>query len=292
MYQYGKRIYIANRLQSQYDKVALDIKMAKIFTYLEKLNLSETESKLYTTLLASGPQTVRDLSRRAGIGRTTSYPYIDLLLEKGLISKIVKGVHTYVTANPPKESLQEMIAQKFDTVSDLNKQFPNVLQTLNALMPQGEQSQDAEIKYYRGLTGIKKIYDEALKCDEFRLYVNLRELASLILPNDVGLDMDLFEKAFQKNPSLKIFEIISDTPEQVQDFSLEETSPDGRYQYKFMPSSVGLTAPGILLYNNNVAIINGGVRLSAIVLHNPVYYVNSKKMFDYIWSTLPIPSSQ
>lgn len=261
--------------------------MAKVFDYLKKLELSDLEVKLYTTLLESGPQTVRDLARRASIGRTTSYPYIDLLLEKGLIAKVVKGSHTYISANPPSESLQEIIDQKNQTISSIHKEFPEVIQILNSLQPQFRHTDDAEIKYYRGKIGIKKIYDDALRSKELRLYVNLRELANLILPNNVGLDMDLFEKALEKNKTLQIFEIISDIPEKVNDFDLEETSTDGRYLYKFMPGSIGLTAPGILLYDNNVAIINGGMKLNAIVLHNPVYYTSSKKIFDYVWGTLP-----
>lgn len=260
--------------------------MYNVQKYLEKLELTELEAKLYLALLESGPITVRDLARKTGIGRTTSYPYIDLLMDKGLIMKIVKGVHILVSVTPLEESLHQIIEKKAKKVNSIQNEFPEIIQTIKTFLPVGNDIEDAEITYYRGKQGVKKIYDDALSGKELHLYVNLRELARLILPNNLGLDVDLFERSLKKNKDLKIFEIISDTPASVDDFTLDETSHDGRYLYKYMPTSVGLTAPGILLYDNKVAIINGGAKLTCIVLHNPVYYINTKKIFDYVWSTL------
>src|SRR5579859_5142187 len=137
--------------------------MSKIVDYLEKLDLSEIEAKLYLALLESGPVTVRELARKTGIGRTTSYPYIDLLIEKELIMKIVKRSRTQVIANPPQESLQYLIKQKAETFKSINEEFPEIIKTLTATLPQPKNISEAEIKYYKGKNGVKKIYEDALQ---------------------------------------------------------------------------------------------------------------------------------
>src|SRR5579883_356182 len=104
--------------------------MDRALKFLEKLELSELEAKLYISLLQAGPVTVRDLSKKTGIGRTTSYPYVDLLVEKGLIAKTVRGSHTYFSANPPEESLKRIIDQKARAISDIQSEFPDVAKTL------------------------------------------------------------------------------------------------------------------------------------------------------------------
>jgi len=63
--------------------------MEKILEYLEQLDLSEIEAKLYLTLLETGPTSVRDIAAAIGIKRTTAYLYVDQLAEKGLITKMV-----------------------------------------------------------------------------------------------------------------------------------------------------------------------------------------------------------
>ncbi|HEX8965543.1 MAG TPA: helix-turn-helix domain-containing protein, partial [Patescibacteria group bacterium] len=60
--------------------------MNQVLLYLEQLDLSESEAKLYMSLLQTGPISVRDLAIKVGIKRTTAYLYIDLLVEKGLVA--------------------------------------------------------------------------------------------------------------------------------------------------------------------------------------------------------------
>jgi hypothetical protein len=99
----------------------------------------------------------------------------------------------------------------------------------------------------------------------------------------------MFEDALKQNPDLKIYEIVADTPGTVEQYTLEETAETRRYFFRFIPNHVGLTSPGILLYDNKVAIINGRDKLEMVILYNIDYYMNSKRLFEFIWSVLPDP---
>lgn len=256
--------------------------MTKITDFLEKLDLSELEAKLYLTLLESGPQTVRDLAKRAGIGRTTSYPYIDLLLEKGLIMKNVKGVHTYVVASPPQESLKQILDQKTKTIQNIQKEFPEIISELNSSR-NTSQIDNTEIRYYKGKLGVKKVYEEAVQSEELRSYAKI-VVKDGLFPDNV----EFFNQAFKKNENLSIREIIYDSP-LAQQLSPKVFSENERYDYKFMPPELKLTSEDILIYNGKVAIINykSADNINCIILQSKDYYNNSKELFDYIWKMIP-----
>ena len=261
--------------------------MEKIVAYLKQLELSEIEAKLYLTLLQTGPISVRELAVAIDIKRTTAYLYVDQLIDKGLILKLVKGSSKLIAANDPS-SIKPLMEKKVASAKIAQEQFSEIVNTLNAELPKEQEINKTEIRYYRGKTGVAKVYEEALKCSELRLYVNLTELESLIMPNQ-GIDYNMFETAMKKNSDLKIYEILAHNAETIKQFNLENTAKKHSYLYKFMTPNFELTSPGILLYDNKVATITSTGGLQVVVLYDAEYYMNSKKLFDFVWSMLPEP---
>src|SRR6185437_9522325 len=88
--------------------------MNTIIDYLKQLDLSDAEAKLYLTLIQTGPNNVRDLAQTVNIKRTTAYFYIDQLIEKGLIMKIIRGSKKLISANDP-ENLHYLVEKKLDS---------------------------------------------------------------------------------------------------------------------------------------------------------------------------------
>src|SRR6185437_6577010 len=167
--------------------------MDNIVDYLKQLNLSDAEAKLYLTLLKTGPASVRDLAQKVDIKRTTAYFYIDQLVEKGLIMKLVKGSKKLVAANEP-ENLKILVEEKLKQANEVQKGFPDILKALTTSLPKEDNNGDAEIKYYKGKNGVKKIYEEILQAKEVRSYVNIEEIAEVFPEN-----FPLFDSALQKN---------------------------------------------------------------------------------------------
>src|ERR1700734_1251596 len=100
--------------------------MDKIVDYLKQLDLSDVEAKLYLTLLQTGPASVRDLAQTIDIKRTTAYFYIDQLVEKGLIMKLVKGSKKLVAANEP-ENLKILVEDKLESAKNVQQNFSTIL---------------------------------------------------------------------------------------------------------------------------------------------------------------------
>jgi len=258
-------------------------KMNKVIEYLEQVGLSEIEAKLYLTLLQDGATSVRNLARATGIQRTSTYDYLNQLVDKGLVYRVVKGTKKQVSANPPEECLLPLVEERAQTAKTLQNTFSEVLH----LFPQRSETGEAEIKYYKGKLGVKRIYEEALKAKELRSYVNIASMVDTLPENSI-----LFAEALKNNKDIKIFEIIENSLLSQEQTQFQTNNADHkRYFYKFLPKEVKLSAADTLIYDGKVAIINVRGQITGVVLHNTDYYKNCKELFDFNWNVLP-PANQ
>jgi sugar-specific transcriptional regulator TrmB len=253
--------------------------MDNIVDYLKQLDLSDVEAKLYLTLLKSGPTSVRDLAATIDIKRTTTYFYIDQLVEKGLIIKLVRGAKKLVSANEP-ESLKPLVEEKLAQAKTVKQDFPTILKTLANSLPQDTDMGNAEVRYYKGANGVRKIYEEALQADELLSYVNITDVENMFPSN-----INIFDQAFQKNKKLTIREIVEDSPASRNQVKL--LTQNARYHFKFLPRDVKIAASDILIYNGNVAIISVREHITGVIFHNVDYHNISKELFNFMWRMLP-----
>lgn len=255
-----------------------------IVSYLEQLELLPLETKIYLTLLETGAMTARELTRKLGTNRTSVYPPIDSLIEKELIMKMVKESETKFAVTEPKESLpallDRLVKRKLNSLKTLQAEFPTIVKVIDRSHIKNSEVADAEIKYYKGKTGVKKIYEEALQAKELRSYVSIEEITR-IFPENV----QLFDNAFKQNPTMKMFEIVENSPQAKKRF--ETIVESEQYFYKFLPKDMKFAPQDMLIYDDKVAIIHFKNKVSGVVLCNIDLYTNFKLLFDYMWKTLP-----
>lgn len=70
-------------------------------TTLEKLGLTEKESRVYLTSLRIGPASMQVIARKAGVDRGTAYHVAQTLTEKGLFTIIQEGKRPLFRATHP-----------------------------------------------------------------------------------------------------------------------------------------------------------------------------------------------
>lgn len=257
--------------------------MKKIIEYLKHLDFSTTEITLYLILLKHGELSVAELAEIAKINRTATYKYINSLLTKG-VAYTCKGVSSKIAANPP-EQLEYLVEQKLGRARILYDSLPSIVSYLNTSFAQKKEQSTSEIKYFKGRSGVKSIYREALKANKLRTYFNCAELVKVFPEN-----CELFNNAFKHNTKIVMYELLEDSStarRQVQGYPKDE-----RYQFKFLPDDITLLANDILIYDEKVAIINVKDlnNISGVILNNVDYYNNSKQLFDLLWRLLPTPS--
>jgi len=255
--------------------------MKNVLTYLKQLGLSQTEAKLYITLLKSGPLTVASLAEAARINRTAAYSHINSLLEKGIIAK-TKGSANRISAVSP-DSLHYLIEQKEIQIDLLKEKFPSIIMALNSTISPTTPISHGEMKYYKGRNGVKKIYEEALKSEELRTYFNNKVIKKALPENE-----KLFLSALKRNTKIKLKEIVQNTlgsKELAMDFLRKQGT--NRCFYKFLPEGVSLSTTNILIYEGTVAIIDVRNQISGVILKNQNYFESSKEIFDLLWRLLP-----
>ena len=74
-----------------------------MYEELKEFGLSENEIKIYIDLLKTGTATANRLSKLSGVKRSTTYDNLNLLVNKGLVSSIIKEKVIYFEAIDPKK---------------------------------------------------------------------------------------------------------------------------------------------------------------------------------------------
>lgn len=257
-------------------------KMNNLTAYLETLNLTEIEAKLYVTLLESGPISVRELAELVDMKRTTAYLYIDQLINHGLVMKVVKGSHKLVAVVDPEMSIKHLVEEKIESASSLQEEFTDIIKRMHEVLPQEATIGDAEIKFYKGKNGVKKIYEEALKSKTLRSFANIA-----IMKENLPENSQLWSEGLQNNKDIKVYEIIEDSPTSREQTELQSNTTDNQqYFFRFLPKEVRLTAADTLIYDGKVSIINVRDTVSGVILENADYYNNMRELFDFFWKLL------
>lgn len=126
--------------------------------FLEDIGLSEKEALVYLELLRAETSSVLDLSKKTNILRTTIYPILESLEEKGLIAKTKVNKKIRFAAEQPERLETFIEAQKIK----LNEQSKLVNEYVPQLKSLSRQAGEKPIiKIYEGRDGILKANAES-----------------------------------------------------------------------------------------------------------------------------------
>jgi len=101
-------------------------------TTIERLGLTEKESKLYLTSLRIGPSSMQVLARKAGIDRGTAYHVAQTLAGKGLFTQVEGGKRPTFRATNPQE-LFKYVKERKETADRQYDAMQEMIDDLEAL---------------------------------------------------------------------------------------------------------------------------------------------------------------
>lgn len=130
----------------------------KIFDLL-KLGLTEGEAKVYVALSELGSTTVGAIVKKSGVAYSNIYDILSRLIDKGVVSYIVKSKTKYFQAASPSSLIDYLDKKEKEILIQrdaLKKILPD-LERLQEVKPQ----QQAEI--YLGKKGLRTAYEKLLK---------------------------------------------------------------------------------------------------------------------------------
>jgi sugar-specific transcriptional regulator TrmB len=230
------KIYLKNSMATKLSK--------PIKNYLTDFGLNDKEIELYMTLLKTGPSTIMDLSRESGIKRSTTHNNVEELIKKGLVSQTNYGERRMVVAEDPGK-LQFLMEQKKWDLKKLEENMPDIVSLIKENVPETEKGNEVTVRYYIGEKEVKYVYGLSLKAEKVYSFVNLDNYYEVFPNTD-----ELFVKALEENPKREVWDIAVDTP-----LARKIGKSHGRYYCKFIDPSKLFTVVDLLIFDNNLAII-------------------------------------
>ncbi|MFH1542904.1 MAG: helix-turn-helix domain-containing protein [Patescibacteria group bacterium] len=121
---------------------------------LENIGLSPSEVKIYLALLRLGDTTVNEIAKDTRIKRTTIYPFLDSLRDKGLIEWGLQKYNRKARAKEPQQLIRFAEAQERSfgrAVLKLNDQIKDIEKIYSPNL------KDVEVKYFEGVKECHKM---------------------------------------------------------------------------------------------------------------------------------------
>ncbi|WKZ31308.1 MAG: helix-turn-helix domain-containing protein [Candidatus Dojkabacteria bacterium] len=127
------------------------------------LGLDEEHAKIYVASLEWGETSITNLAERAGIPRTTAYPFVEELVALGILKKSLKhGKKNYVPAEP--EFLGELLERKSKEIQNLSSELNEKMDSIQLFMRKGENK--PRLTYLEGADGIKQAYEMSFEAEK------------------------------------------------------------------------------------------------------------------------------
>lgn len=243
--------------------------MSTLEEKLEKIGLSERESRVYLTTLELGPTGALQLSRLTGINRPMVYHTLESLKKRGLIEVQLRGLKQKFAAASPDQ---------FDAIiSDHKRTFESALPELLALYNlRGSKSQ---IKYYEGVEGVKSVFETTLR--ELKTgdpyYVMARQ------DNWANISMEWLEHFIERRARKQLDAriLLEDTERGRYNMRMDQA---WNQKTRLLPHPIDTD---IIICPQRFVTYDFAPPFQIVVVENPNIIRTQLQLFRYIWDTLP-----
>ncbi|MEK6908853.1 MAG: helix-turn-helix domain-containing protein [Nanoarchaeota archaeon] len=134
---------------------------------LREAGLTNGEIKVYTSLLKLGSVTSGPLIKESHISRSIIYEILNKLIEKGLVSYVIKDKTKHYQASDPK-AIEGYIEER---IKSLNKNKSEIEGILPYLLSLKNSAKGSTVQAYEGFKGIQiaheNLYERLKKGDEY-----------------------------------------------------------------------------------------------------------------------------
>ncbi len=237
---------------------------------LTKSGLSENESKVFLVLLELGKGTVTQITRKAGLNRTTGYDVLDSLVTKDLAS--ISG----------KEPKQEYLAESPDKIVRLIENQisdkKNQLEKIKGVLPEMKSLHNVagrpKVRFYEGMQGLKDVYEDTLTShEEIRAYATV---------DDMHQAMPEYFSTYYKRRAGKNISIRAIIPSTPVGKARASKDAEEKRQSRLIPADKYYFSPEINIYDNKVMVASWREKLG-IIIESAEIADAMKKTYELAW---------
>lgn len=127
---------------------------------LEQVGLTGNEVKVYLALLELGSVTAGEILKKIELHRGAVYDTLDKLMEKGLVSYVIKANRKYFEAADAKNFLN-VVEKKEEKIQQEKQELLQLIPQLDSHRKLGKAPQ--EVTLYKGNKGLKSIFQDWLE---------------------------------------------------------------------------------------------------------------------------------
>lgn len=235
------------------------------------LGFPDKDVRVYLALLELGQGTVSEITRHAGLNRTTGYDILDTLLNQGLVSISGKKPKQEYIAESPVKIIQYLEQQKKDNEERLKK----ARQLLPELTSIHNISDRPKVKFYEGKDGLEQVYEDTLTSREpIRAFSTVDDMHRA-LPH-------YFPKYYQRRveKGIAIRAIVPKT-----EIGIERSKHDRAEMREtaLIPADKFYFSPEINIYDNKVMIASWREKLG-IIIESAEIADALKKIYELAWA--------
>ena len=238
---------------------------------LQSFGLSDKETTVYVGLLEMGRGTVTQISRKAGINRTTGYDILASLANKGLVNISGKEPKSEYAVEPPEAIIKFLKHRQEETAEQIKKAEELVPELRLVHATQNRP----KIKFYEGAEGLRTVYEDTLTSHEpIRAYANVDDMHKG-LPNYFPA---YYKRRAEKNIAIRA--IVPKTPSG-EDRAAHDT--EEKREIAFVPPDTYYFSPEINIYDNKIMVASWREKLGVIIESAEIADA-MKKIYELAWA--------
>lgn len=225
---------------------------------LKELGLSDSEAKIYTTLLQLGEATVAEISKSSGLHRTNIYDSLEKLKAKGLVGFLSKENKQFFRAAQP-ENLLNYVKEQEETAAILIPELKVI---------QSKIKEEVAVEIFKGKQGMKSVLKEMLAKKSEVVGYSIAGQLRAVLP-------EFAEYYFREQTKHKIIHRFIYTTGIVK-------PPSQFYIIRYLPKEFSSTTMNIC-YNDTILNLIWEPELIAIRIQSKQLAKDFKKHFELLW---------
>ncbi len=147
---------------------------------LKEIGLTDNEIKVYLTMLEENENLASTIAEKTKINRSLMYTILNNLMEKGMVSYVVKENRKYFMATDP-EKILNVLKEKEELIKIQEEAVTKLIPSLRKLkLPKKEG--EIKVEIYKGKEGLKTLLEDMLKTDKEYWCLGYSALAFDVLP--------------------------------------------------------------------------------------------------------------
>ncbi len=237
---------------------------------LKSFGLTEKEASLYLSNLELGSASPANISKHAGLNRSTAYVLLESLVEKGFVSCVVGKKKLYKAEDP-----QKLLMRYRGMLADFDKSLPWLMSFV------GSKKEKPNIRFFTDMKGIKQAYEESL------LLPPKSELLAFGSAHATETVLKGFIEQYLKRRVERGIRVRAITPSDAGGVAVRKRDRKELRETRFVDPEMFTQKTEINIYGHKVMAVSlQSGELIAIILESPTLAESFRQMFDIIWSVV------